>query len=166
MEMLYLTSKKDMETNEIIILFLIVIASSYFVMINVIYYLAPTNKYEDFPKKRFGKNNCTRIADNPNRGRNMKPIITDLDDDIIQKKIKDIISKMQRVKIINERKDFFHFVQITPFFRFYDDIFIKIFKKNEKTNIWFQSQSRLGLYDFQTNEKRIEFIYNELNKLI
>ena len=78
MEMLYLTSRKDMETNEIIILFLIIITSSYVVIINVIYYLAPTVKYEDFPKKRFGKNNCTRVAESPNRGRNMNPIVTKL----------------------------------------------------------------------------------------
>ena len=165
MEMLYLTSRKDMETNEIIILFLIIIASSYFVMINVIYYLAPTVKYEDFPKKRFGKNNCTRVAENPNRGKNMNPIVTTLRIGEMQNNVKNIIAKMQRVKIINEKKGFIHFTQITPFFRFYDDIFIKIFENKGETNVWFQSQSRLGLYDFQTNEKRVEFIFNELKNL-
>ena len=165
MEMLYLTSRKDMKTNEIIILFLIIISFSYFVMINVIYYLAPTVKYEEFPKKRFGKNNCTRVAKKPNRGRNMKPIITNLSINEIQDNLKNIIAKMQRIKIINEKKGFIHFTQITPFFRFHDDIFIKIFEEQEKTNVWFQSQSRLGLYDFQTNEKRVEFLFNELKKL-
>ena len=166
MEMLCLKSRKDMETNESIIVFLIIIASSYFVMINVIYYLSPTTKYEEFPEKRFGKNNCTRIADNPNRGRNMKPIITNVAIKEIQNKLKNIIINMQRVKIINEKEGFIHFIQITPFFRFYDDIFIKIFENKKKTNVWFQSQSRLGLYDFQTNEKRIKMIYNQIKKLI
>ena len=87
MEMLCLTSGKDMETNEIIALFLIIMPSGYFVMINVIYYLAPTIKYEEFPEKRFGKNNCTRVAENPNRGRNMKPIVTNLTINEIQNKI-------------------------------------------------------------------------------
>tara|TARA_B100001250_G_scaffold402912_1_gene416667 strand:- start:1450 stop:1917 length:468 start_codon:yes stop_codon:yes gene_type:complete len=155
-----------MEINTILLLSMIFAASSYLVMINVIYYLAPTVKHEIFPKKSFGKNNCTRVAENPNRGRNMEPIITDVSNDIIKTKIKDIISKMQRIKIINETKDFIHFVQITPFFRFYDDIFIRIFVNKGKTNVWFQSQSRLGLYDFQINEKRIELIYNELKKLL
>lgn len=165
MEMLYLTSRKDMETNDIIILFLIIIASSYVIMINVIYYLAPTVIYEDFPKKRFGKNNCTRVAENPNRGRNMNPIVTKLPINEIQNNLNNIIASMQRVKIINEKKGFIHFTQITPFFRFYDDIFIKIFENKGKTNVWFQSQSRLGLYDFQINEKRVEFLFNELKKL-
>ena len=154
-----------METNEIIILFLIIIASSYFVMINIIYYLAPTVKYEEFPKKRFGKNNCTRVAENPNRGINMNPIVTNLSINQIQNNLENIIDSMQRVKIINEKKGFIHFTQITPFFRFYDDIFIKIFENKGKTNVWFQSQSRLGLYDFQINEKRVEFLFNELKKL-
>ena len=155
-----------METNEIIILFLIAIPSGYFVMINVIYYLAPTVKCEEFPKKRFGKNNCTRIAENPNRGRNMNPIVTNLTINKIQNNLKNIINNMQRVKIINEKKGFIHFTQITPFFRFYDDIFVRIFESNGKTNVWFQSQSRLGLYDFQINEKRVKFLFNELKKLI
>ena len=40
-----------------------------------------------------------------------------------------------------------------------------LFENKGETNVWFQSQSRLGLYDFQTNEKRVEFIFNELKKL-
>jgi len=155
-----------MEINSIIILCLILIAFSYFFMINIIYYLAPTLKYEEFPKKRFGRNNCTRVADKPNRGKNMKPIVTNLTIDDIQKNIKEIINNMQKIKIIRERNGFLHFIQITPFFRFYDDIFVKIFENNGKTTVWFQSQSRLGLYDFQANEKRVEFLYTELKKLI
>ena len=164
MEMFYLKSKKDMETSAIFLL--IFIALSYFVMINVIYYLAPTVKHNEFPKKRFGKNNCTRIAENPNRGKNMEPIITKLSENEIQGKLKNIINNMRKIKIINERNGFIHFIQITSFFRFYDDIFIKIFQHNGKTNVWFQSQSRLGLYDFQANEKRVEYIHTELKKLI
>ena len=49
--------------------------------------------------------------------------------------------------------------------KIYDDIFVKIFENNGKTNVWFQSQSRLGLYDFQINEKRVEILFNELKKL-
>ena len=135
-------------------------------MINVIYYLAPTIPRENFPSKRFGKNTCTRIAENPNRGKNMNPIVTNLTINKIQNNLKNIIINMQRVKIINEKKGFIHFTQITPFFRFYDDIFIRIFESNGKTNVWFQSQSRLGLYDFQINEKRVKFLFNELKKLI
>ena len=165
MEMFYLTSKKDMEISSIVFI-LIFVAFSYFVMINVIYYLAPTDKRDDFPKKRFGKNNCTRVAEKPNRGRNMEPIITNLSEKEIQGKLRKIITNMSNIKLINERKGFIHFVQITPFFRFYDDVFVKIFENNGKTNVWFQSQSRLGLYDFQTNEKRVEFIHAELTKLI
>ena len=90
-----------METSAIFLL--IFIALSYFVMINVIYYLAPTVKHNEFPKKRFGKNNCTRIAENPNRGKNMEPIITKLSENEIQGKLKNIINNMRKIKIINEK---------------------------------------------------------------
>ena len=154
-----------MNINTIILLLLAITIIGYVVMINVIYYLAPTIPRENFPSKRFGKNNCTRIAENPNRGKNMNPIVTNLTINEIQNNLKNIIINMQRVKIINEKKGFIHFTQITPFFRFYDDIFVRIFENNGKTNVWFQSQSRLGLYDFQINEKRVEFLFNELRKL-
>jgi len=155
-----------MNINTIILLLLAITIIGYVVMINVIYYLAPTIPRENFPSKRFGKNNCTRIAENPNRGKNMNPIVTNLTINEIQNNLKNIIINMQRVKIINEKKGFIHFTQITPFFRFYDDIFVRIFENNGKTNVWFQSQSRLGLYDFQINEKRVEFLFNALKKLI
>ena len=69
------------------------------------------------------------------------------------------------MKIITEKEGFLHFVQITPLFRFYDDLFIKIFVKDGMTNVWLQSQSRLGLYDLLVNERRIKHIYFELKKL-
>ena len=67
-----------MNINTIILLILSVSIVGYLVMINVIYFLAPTVPKNNFPSKRFGKNNCTRVADNPNRGEGMSPIITDM----------------------------------------------------------------------------------------
>ena len=72
---------------------------------------------------------------------------------------------MPQMKTVTEKDGFLHFVQITPLFRFYDDLFIKIFTNEEKTTIWLQSQSRLGLYDLLVNEKRIKHIYFKLKKL-
>ena len=69
------------------------------------------------------------------------------------------------MEIVTEKEGFLHFVQITPLFRFYDDLFVKIFTKGEETIIWLQSQSRLGLHDLLVNEKRIKEIYLELKKL-
>ena len=135
-------------------------------MINVIYYLAPTIPKRNFPSKRFGRNNCTRVADNPNRGKGMLPITTDTSVEKVQDTVRKIVRNMKRTKVVTDNAGFIHFVQITPLFRFYDDIFIKIFFENEKTNIWLQSQSRLGLHDLLVNEKRIKYIYNELKKLI
>ncbi|OIR23418.1 MAG: hypothetical protein BEU00_02950 [Marine Group III euryarchaeote CG-Epi3] len=154
-----------MNISTIILILLAIAIIGYVIMINLIYYLAPTIPRENFPAKRFGKNNCTRIADNPNRGKDMKPIITNLSENEVQIIVKDIIAKMPRMKIITEKEGFLHFVQITPLFRFYDDLFIKIFVKDGMTNVWLQSQSRLGLYDLLVNERRIKHIYFELKKL-
>ena len=35
----------------------------------------------------------------------------------------------------------------------------KIFEENDKAVVWLQSQSRLGYYDFQVNEKRIQKLH-------
>ena len=34
-----------------------------------------------------------------------------------------------------------------------------------KVNIWLQSQSRLGLYDFNVNEKRVQEIHAKISAL-
>ena len=65
-----------MNIKLIIITLLAITIVGYLVMVNVIYYLSPTVPRDVFPKKRFGRNNCTRIAEKPNRGEGMKPLIT------------------------------------------------------------------------------------------
>ena len=89
----------------------------------------------------------------------------DLSKKEVQSIVKDIVNNMPQMKTVTEKDGFLHFVQITPLFRFYDDLFIKIFTNEEKTTIWLQSQSRLGLYDLLVNEKRIKHIYFKLKKL-
>ena len=154
-----------MDINLIILILLATAMVGYLVMINVIYYLSPTVPSDVFPKKRFGRNNCTRIAENPNRGEGMKPLITLSSIEEVQENAKNIIINMPRTRIVTEKNGFMHFVQITPLFRFYDDIFVKLFTENGKTNIWLQSQSRLGLHDLMVNEKRIKHIYSKLKEL-
>ena len=153
-----------MLANKIIILLVIATMLNYFVITKIIYFLAPTIPKGKFPNKIYGKNNCTRIADNQNRGYGMEPIVTDTPINEVQLILKTIIERMPRTTIVNEKEGFLHSVQLTPFFRFHDDIFIKIFLEDKKTTIWFQSQSRLGLYDFLINERRIKHIYKNVKK--
>tara|TARA_B100000953_G_scaffold270426_1_gene240695 strand:+ start:1063 stop:1530 length:468 start_codon:yes stop_codon:yes gene_type:complete len=153
-----------MLANNIILLLVIAAILNYFVITKIIYFLAPTIPKGKFPNKIYGKNNCTRIADNQNRGYGMEPIVTDTPINEVQLILKTIIERMPRTTIVNEKEGFLHSVQLTPFFRFHDDIFIKIFLEDKKTTIWFQSQSRLGLYDFLINERRIKHIYKNVKK--
>ena len=154
-----------MDINLIILILLATATVGYLVMINVIYYLSPTVPRDVFPKKRFGRNNCTRVAENPNRGEGMRPLITSYSIEEVQENAKNIITSMSRTKIVTEKNGFMHFVQITPLFRFYDDIFVKLFIEDGKTNVWLQSQSRLGLHDLMVNERRIRHIYSKLKDL-
>tara|TARA_B100000586_G_scaffold268084_1_gene243911 strand:+ start:980 stop:1447 length:468 start_codon:yes stop_codon:yes gene_type:complete len=153
-----------MLANNIILLLVIAAILNYFVITKIIYFLAPTIPKGKFPNKIYGKNNCTRIADNQNRGYGMEPIVTDTPINEVQLILKTIIERMPRTTIVNEKEGFLHSVQLTPFFRFHDDIFIKIFLEDKKTTIWFQSQSRLGLYDFLINERIIKHIYKNVKK--
>ena len=67
------------------------------------------------------------------------------------------------MKVINENVGFIHATDVTPFFRFYDDLAIKLFEQEGKTIVWMQSQSRLGYYDFQVNEKRIQELHKKIS---
>ena len=69
------------------------------------------------------------------------------------------------MKIINEKEGFIHATDITPFFRFHDDVAIRIFESENKVNIWLQSQSRLGLYDLNVNERRVQEIHKKISAL-
>ena len=85
--------------------------------------------------------------------------------DYVQKEIIKIIETNSRMKIINNLSGFIHATDVTPFFRFYDDIAIKIFESRDKTVVWLQSQSRLGYYDFQVNEKRVQKLHQKISSL-
>ena len=149
--------------TEILISIIIFFLIGYFFMINVIYFLSPNKKWESFPERCKIKTKCTRVADYNNRGYGLKPI--EIKDSIhnVQKKIISIINSKPRMKVINQKEGFIHAIDVTPFFRFYDDVAIKIFRDNDKTKIWMQSQSRLGLHDLGVNEKRIKKLHKEMS---
>ncbi len=145
--------------------FIILILVGYFFMINIIYFLSPNKKWESFPERCKIKTKCTRVADKNNRGYGLKPIEIKDNIDNVQKKIVAIVNSKPRMKIINQKDGFIHATDVTPFFRFYDDIAIKIFQENDKIKIWMQSQSRLGLHDLGVNEKRIQELHKELSAI-
>ena len=136
-------------------------------MTNTIYFLAPDRKWNSFPDKCKTHTKCTRVAgNNNNRGYGLKPI--QLNDTIenVQEKIVQIIKNRPRMKIINEEKGFIHASDVTPFFKFHDDLAIRIFESESNVKVWLQSQSRLGLYDFNVNEKRVQEIHKKISALI
>ncbi|MFL2941758.1 MAG: DUF1499 domain-containing protein [Candidatus Poseidoniales archaeon] len=154
-----------MEILPVILIIISVILVGYLVMIYVIYFLAPTKIWNTFPEKCHIKTKCTRIANNNNRGHGLKPPVFDKNIKYIESEITKIIESKPRMKIVNQEDGFIHAVDITPFFRFYDDIAIKIFQDSGKTTIWIQSQSRLGYYDFQVNEKRVQMLHKEISSI-
>tara|TARA_Y100000814_G_scaffold107876_1_gene76202 strand:- start:81 stop:542 length:462 start_codon:yes stop_codon:yes gene_type:complete len=153
-----------MDSIIIIALFLMSIIA-YVGMINVIYFLAPNKKWTEFPKKCNIKTKCTRVAESNTRGYGLKPIELEYSIEHVQKEIIKIIETNPRMKIINYSSGFIHATDFTPFFRFYDDVAIKIFEENDKAVVWLQSQSRLGYYDFQVNEKRIQKLHQIISSL-
>ena len=149
----------------IILMALPLLILGYIIMTNIIYFLAPTKKWESFPEKCNVKTKCTRVADYNNRGYGLKVIKSKYNIEILQEKIVDIIKSEPRMRIINEKLGFIHATDITPFFRFYDDVAIKIFEEDELTKVWIQSQSRLGLHDLGVNEKRIQKLHKKISSV-
>tara|TARA_B100002051_G_C16576908_1_gene555575 strand:+ start:178 stop:666 length:489 start_codon:yes stop_codon:yes gene_type:complete len=153
----------NLTISQILLTSIVLILLGYFFMINFIYFLSPNKKWESFPERCKIKTKCTRVADTNNRGYGLKPIEIKYDIYHVQKKIITIINSKPRMKIINQKEGFIHAIDVTPFFRFYDDVAIKIFREDNKTKIWMQSQSRLGLHDLGVNEKRIKKLHKEIS---
>ena len=151
--------------SQILILIIILISIGYLFMIHFIYFLSPNKKWESFPERCKNKTKCTRVADTNNRGYGLRPIVIKDSIHNVQKKIIAIINSKPRMKIINQREGFIHAIDVTLFFRFYDDVAIKIFEENDKIKIWMQSQSRLGLYDLGVNENRIQELHKDLSSI-
>lgn len=70
-----------------------------------------------------------------------------------KKKLKEICRSM-KANLVEEKKDYLHFVYTTPILRFKDDVEFLITDKE----IQIRSASRVGYYDFNVNKKRIEKI--------
>ena len=138
----------------------------YLLIVNFIYFLSPNKKWNEFPKKCLNSTKCTRVADVNIRGYGLKPIPTKENPILVQESIEKMLTEKTKMRILNSKEGFIHAVDITPFFRFHDDVAIKIFETEDITNIWLHSQSRLGIYDLKVNEKRIQLLHKRISALV
>lgn len=146
----------------------IIILSStfgYLLIINFIYFLSPNKKWNKFPEKCSNSTKCTRVADVNTRGYGLKPISTKENPILAQENIENMLTEKTKMRILNSKEGFIHAVDITPFFRFHDDIAIKIFTTEDITTIWLHSQSRLGIFDLNVNERRVQTLHKMISAL-
>tara|TARA_B100000029_G_scaffold322410_1_gene314783 strand:- start:3404 stop:3871 length:468 start_codon:yes stop_codon:yes gene_type:complete len=146
----------------------IIILSStfgYLLIINFIYFLSPNKKWNEFPEKCSHSTKCSRVADVNTRGYGLKPISTKEDPILTQENIENMLTEKTKMRILNSKEGFIHAVDITPFFRFHDDIAIKIFTTEDITTIWLHSQSRLGIFDLNVNERRVQSLHKMISAL-
>ena len=146
----------------------IIILSStfgYLLIINFIYFLSPNKKWNKFPEKCSNSTKCTRVANVNTRGYGLKPISTKEDPILTQENIENMLTEKTKMRILNSKEGFIHAVDITPFFRFHDDIAIKIFTTEDITTIWLHSQSRLGIFDLNVNERRVQSLHKMISAL-
>ncbi len=146
----------------------IIILSStfgYLLIINFIYFLSPNKKWNEFPEKCSNSTKCSRVADVNTRGYGLKPISTKEDPILAQENIENMLTEKTKMRILNSKEGFIHAVDITPFFKFHDDIAIKIFTTEDITTIWLHSQSRLGIFDLNVNERRVQSLHKMISAL-
>tara|TARA_Y100000588_G_C14238834_1_gene918465 strand:+ start:386 stop:850 length:465 start_codon:yes stop_codon:yes gene_type:complete len=137
----------------------------YLLIINFIYFLAPNKKWNSFPERCKYSTKCTRVADINTRAYGLKPILVKEDPMVVQEKIVKMITEKTKMGILNSKEGFIHAVDVTPFFRFHDDVAIKIFEEDNAVTIWLQSQSRLGIYDLNMNERRVQMLHKMISTL-
>jgi uncharacterized protein (DUF1499 family) len=81
-----------------------------------------------------------------------------------KKNILKIINSMSRTKILEETENYIHSLFTTFLFRFKDDVEFYFDKDNNL--IHFKSQSRIGGYDWNKNQKRMKKIKEKYRNLI
>tara|TARA_Y100000590_G_scaffold183438_1_gene209034 strand:+ start:493 stop:957 length:465 start_codon:yes stop_codon:yes gene_type:complete len=139
--------------------------TGYLVIINFIYFLAPNKKWKTFPERCSNSTKCTRVADVNTRAYGLKPILVKENPIVVQEKIVKMITEKTKMDILNSKEGFIHAVDVTLFFRFHDDVAIKIFEEDNVATIWLQSQSRLGIYDLNMNERRVQMLHKMISDL-
>ena len=137
----------------------------YLLIVRFIYFLSPNKKWNEFPKRCSNSTKCTRVADVNTRGYGLKPISTKDNPILAQNNIVKILTEKTKMRILHSKEGFIHAVDTTPFFRFHDDVAIKIFETDGMTTIWLHSQSRLGIYDLKVNERRVQSLHKMISAL-
>ena len=75
-------------------------------------------------------------------------------------KLRDSVQKIPRVLLVTQEPGYLHFIFITGFMRFKDDVYFEY--DSESKLIHFKSASRLGYSDWGANRKR----HREISKII
>ena len=75
-----------------------------------------------------------------------------------------IASQLPRVTVLENKDNYWHAVVRSRVFRFPDDL--EILKKSDGRNIQIRSSSRIGLIDLGVNQRRVDMLFSELQKII
>ena len=76
--------------------------------------------------------------------------------------VKEWASDLSRASIIHSNLTSIHIVDVTPFLRFEDDVFIHIECMEENTLIHARSSSRVGVSDLGVNPDRLDSLISHL----
>lgn len=93
----------------------------------------------------------------------MPPVQFSGDPELALSQVRELLSSLPRVKIVEEKNDYLHATFTTTWLRFVDDVEFAI--DREANELHFRSASRLGYSDLGANRKRMERVVVELSKL-
>ncbi len=153
------------KTTKIVVLILL-IASPWLIVQVGIFVLAPDKEFDAMPICADDSGNCAHLGGGDDyRLNDQYSSVINLTADVVYDNLNDYLEDNAWDILIYESTDgghYIHFVEVTPFWLFPDDVIVSIQDSGDSCIIEIHSESRLGWGDIGVNPARIDEIYSQL----
>ena len=154
------------KTTKIIVLILLITSPWLIVQVGI-FVLAPDKEFDSIPICADDSGNCAHLGGGDDYRLNQQySSVINLNADMVYDNLKDYLDDNAWDILIDESTDgghYVHFVEVTPFWLFPDDVVVSILDSGESCIIEIHSESRLGWGDIGVNPARIDEIYSQLS---
>ena len=151
-------------TKAVVLIFLI--ASPWLIVQAGIFVLAPDKEFDTMPVCADDSGNCAHLGGGDDYRLNEQySSVINLTSDEVYDNLNDYLDDKGWDILIDESTDgthYVHFVEVTPFWLFPDDVVVSIQDSGDSCIIEIHSESRLGSGDIGVNPARIDDIYSAL----
>ena len=159
---------KRYKTTTKVVFACLLIASPWFIVQLGIFILAPDDPINDMPSCTENSGNCAHLGGGDDyRLIEKYASLIDIPAEKTYQNLLIYIEDSQGKVLVKESSEggyFVHFVEVTSFWNFPDDVIVSIQSSDNNSIIEIHSESRLGWGDIGLNSERIATIYTKLSR--